>query len=66
MLALTPVYSTDMAGVPDKDRRQIVDFALKENSRRYIAALIGRPLKRVNRIVQAMVKEKRFGKLVFI
>nr|XP_037285018.1 uncharacterized protein LOC119177940 [Rhipicephalus microplus] len=38
---------------PDVERRSIVDLSLKGYSQQYIGALINRPLKTVNRIIQA-------------
>lgn len=48
-----------MARVPDDERRSIVDLSLKGYSQRYIGALVNRPLKTVNRIIQAYKYEGR-------
>ncbi|XP_049519718.1 uncharacterized protein LOC125944032 [Dermacentor silvarum] len=48
-----------MARVPDDERRSIVYLSLKGYSQRYIGALVNRPLKTVNRIIQAYKYEGR-------
>lgn len=48
-----------MARVPDADRRKIVELAQNGHSQRVIGALVKRPLKTVNRIVQAFRYEGR-------
>lgn len=48
-----------MARVPEEERRHIVELSFKEYSQRSIAAITGRPLKTVNRIIQAFRDEGR-------
>ncbi|KAG0416889.1 hypothetical protein HPB47_006059 [Ixodes persulcatus] len=48
-----------MARVSEADRRKIVELAQNGHSQRVIAALVNRPLKTVNRIVQAFRYEGR-------
>nr|XP_037280427.1 uncharacterized protein LOC119173743 [Rhipicephalus microplus] len=48
-----------MARVPDDERCSIVDLSLKGCSQQYIGALVIRPLKTVNRIIQAYKYEGR-------
>lgn len=48
-----------MARVPEEERRHIVELSFKEYSQRSIAAITGRPLKTVNRIIKAFRDEGR-------
>ena len=48
-----------MARVPEADRRLIIELSQKGHSQRAIGALVNRPLKTVNRIVQAFRYEGR-------
>ncbi|XP_042142891.1 uncharacterized protein K02A2.6-like [Ixodes scapularis] len=46
-----------MSRVPEDERRRIIDLCLKEYSQRAIVDLVQRPLKTVNRIIQAYKNE---------
>lgn len=48
-----------MARVPDHQRRQIAELSLQGYTQRAISAMTNRPLKTVNRIVQAYRDERR-------
>lgn len=48
-----------MARVPEEERWKIAQYSLKGYSQRSIGALVNRPLKTVNRIIQAFSKEGR-------
>lgn len=48
-----------MARVPEEQRREIVHLAYKGYTQRQIGVLVNRPLKTVNRIIQAFKQEGR-------
>lgn len=48
-----------MARVPDAQRREIIGLSQKGYTQRYIGSLVNRPLKTVNRILQAFKYEGR-------
>ncbi|KAH6926335.1 hypothetical protein HPB50_017323 [Hyalomma asiaticum] len=48
-----------MARVPLEQRQKIIELSIAGYSRRHIASIMKRPLKTVNRIVQAFKKERR-------
>lgn len=53
------VLKSGMARVPEDERLRIVELYTKEYSQRAVAAMVKRPLKTVNRIIQAFRDENR-------
>lgn len=58
-LSVELVLRSGMARVPEDETLQIVELYTKEYSQRAVAAIVRRPLKTVNRIIQAFRDENR-------